>query len=51
MVASNPNASPEVIPMGRYGRLEEVASVAVLLAENEYMTGQTISVNGGWYMT
>jgi 3-oxoacyl-[acyl-carrier protein] reductase len=51
MVASNPNASPEVIPMGRYGRLEEVASVAVLLAENDYMTGQTISVNGGWYMT
>jgi 3-oxoacyl-[acyl-carrier protein] reductase len=51
MVAANPNASPAVIPMGRYGTLDEVAPVAVLLAENGYMTGQTISVNGGWYMT
>jgi 3-oxoacyl-[acyl-carrier protein] reductase len=51
MVAGNPNASVEVIPMGRFGRLDEVAPVAVLLAENEYLTGQTISVNGGWYMT
>jgi 3-oxoacyl-[acyl-carrier protein] reductase len=51
MVAANPNASPAVIPMARYGKLDEVAPVAVLLAENEYMTGQTISVNGGWYMT
>jgi 3-oxoacyl-[acyl-carrier protein] reductase len=51
MVAANPNASPAVIPMGRYGTLGEVAPVAVLLAENGYMTGQTISVNGGWYMT
>jgi len=51
MVARNPNASPEVIPMGRFGRVDEVAPVAVLLAENEYITGQTISVNGGWYMT
>ena len=45
MVARNPNASPEVIPMGRFGRVDEVAPVAVLLAENEYITGQTISVN------
>ncbi len=51
MVAANPNASPDVIPMARYGKLDEVAPVAVLLAENGYMTGQTISVNGGWYMT
>jgi 3-oxoacyl-[acyl-carrier protein] reductase len=51
MVARNPNASPEVIPMGRFGRLDEIGPVAVLLAENGYMTGQTISVNGGWYMT
>jgi 3-oxoacyl-[acyl-carrier protein] reductase len=51
MVTANPNASPTVIPMGRYGKLDEVAPVAVLLAESGYMTGQTISVNGGWYMT
>jgi 3-oxoacyl-[acyl-carrier protein] reductase len=51
MVAQNPNASAVVIPMGRYGTTDEIASVAVLVAENGYMTGQTISVNGGWYMT
>jgi 3-oxoacyl-[acyl-carrier protein] reductase len=51
MVARNPNASPDVIPMGRFGKLDEIGPVAVLLAENGYMTGQTISVNGGWYMT
>jgi 3-oxoacyl-[acyl-carrier protein] reductase len=51
MVAANPNASHDVIPMRRYGKLDEVAPVAVMLAENAYMTGQTISVNGGWYMT
>jgi len=25
--------------------------VAVMVAMNDYMTGQTISVNGGWYMS
>ena len=29
----------------------DVASVAVMLATKDYMTGQTISVNGGWYMS
>jgi 3-oxoacyl-[acyl-carrier protein] reductase len=29
----------------------EVAGVAVLLASNGYLTGQTVNVNGGWYMT
>ena len=51
MVTSNPNASPERIPMGRFGSPDEVGRVAVLLAESDYITGQTISVNGGWYMT
>jgi 3-oxoacyl-[acyl-carrier protein] reductase len=51
MVTSNPHASPGLIPMGRYGAVDDVASVAVMLAMNDYMTGQTISVNGGWYMT
>jgi len=27
-----------------------VAGVAVMLARNGYITGQTINVNGGWYM-
>jgi 3-oxoacyl-[acyl-carrier protein] reductase len=51
MVTSNPNATPDRIPVGRFGKLDEVASVAVMLARNGYITGQTISVNGGWYMT
>jgi 3-oxoacyl-[acyl-carrier protein] reductase len=51
MVTSNPKARPEIIPMGRFGEPEEVASVAVMLAENGYITGQTINVNGGWYMS
>jgi 3-oxoacyl-[acyl-carrier protein] reductase len=51
MVTSNPNANANLIPMGHFGKVDDVASVAVMLAMNEYITGQTISVNGGWYMT
>jgi 3-oxoacyl-[acyl-carrier protein] reductase len=51
MVTENLNAKPDLIPMGHFGSVEDVASVAVMLAMNDYMTGQTISVNGGWYMT
>jgi 3-oxoacyl-[acyl-carrier protein] reductase len=42
---------PTMIPLGRFGTVEEVADVCVLLASNAYMTGQTVSVNGGAYMT
>jgi len=51
MVTANPNARPELIPVGRFGRVDEVADVAVMLAGNPYLTGQTINVNGGWYMS
>jgi len=50
MVTSNRNARPELIPVGRFGTVAEVADVAVMLAGNGYMTGQTVNVNGGWYM-
>lgn len=38
------------IPMGRYGRAEEIAGAAVLLASEgaSYITGQTIAVDGGF---
>jgi 3-oxoacyl-[acyl-carrier protein] reductase len=51
MVTSNPRARPDLIPVGRFGAAEEVAAVAVLLASNGYVSGQTVNVNGGWYMT
>ena len=51
MVTSNLNARPERIPIGRFGAVSEVAGVAVMLATNGYITGQTINVNGGWYMS
>lgn len=51
MVMSNPNARPDLIPMGHFGKVDDVVSIALMLATNEYITGQTISVNGGWYMT
>ena len=49
MVTSNPNARADLIPVGRFGSVNEVADVAVLLAGNGYITGQTINVNGGWF--
>jgi 3-oxoacyl-[acyl-carrier protein] reductase len=51
MVTSNPKARPDLIPVGRFGTVEEVAEVVVMLASNGYITGQTINVNGGWYMS
>ena len=51
MVTSNPRATPALIPVGRFGVVEEVADVAVTIARNGYLTGQTFNVNGGWYMS
>ena len=38
----------EEIPLGRFGTSEEVAELIFFLAAQKYVTGQTISVNGGW---
>jgi 3-oxoacyl-[acyl-carrier protein] reductase len=51
MVTSNLRARADLIPVGRLGNVEEIAAIAVLLAKNGYITGQTISPNGGWYMS
>lgn len=51
MITSNPNASPARLPLGHLGSPEEIGRIAVLLAESDFLTGQTISPNGGWYMT
>jgi 3-oxoacyl-[acyl-carrier protein] reductase len=50
MIKNMPTIKPEMIPVGRFGHVNEVAAVAVMLASNPYITGQTINVNGGWYM-
>jgi 3-oxoacyl-[acyl-carrier protein] reductase len=50
MVRANPNIKPDMIPVGLFGEVEECADVAVLLAGNGYITGQTIGVNGGLSM-
>jgi 3-oxoacyl-[acyl-carrier protein] reductase len=51
MTRTNVKASPANIPMARFGSVEEVADIAVLLATNGYITGQTINANGGWVMS
>jgi 3-oxoacyl-(acyl-carrier-protein) reductase len=39
------------IPMGRFGKPEEMATAALfLIAYGDYITGQVISVNGGLYL-
>jgi 3-oxoacyl-[acyl-carrier protein] reductase len=45
------NARADRIPIGRLGRVEEVAGLVCEIAANSYITGQTFQVNGGLYMT
>jgi 3-oxoacyl-[acyl-carrier protein] reductase len=35
------------IPMGRFGKAEEVAQAVMMLLDNPYMTGQTVAMSGG----
>jgi 3-oxoacyl-[acyl-carrier protein] reductase len=41
------------IPLGRFGRVEEIAPTAVLLASDDgsYYTGSTLNVSGGDVLT
>ncbi|ABN45311.1 3-oxoacyl-[acyl-carrier protein] reductase, putative [Streptococcus sanguinis SK36] len=43
-------ASLALIPMKRFGTPEEVADVALFLAGQEYLTGQVITIDGGFTM-
>ncbi|MBK8217561.1 MAG: SDR family NAD(P)-dependent oxidoreductase [Myxococcales bacterium] len=51
MLAGNDKASAERVPVGRLGTPEEVADVIVSVVRNPFITGQTLQVNGGIYMT
>lgn len=51
MIRGHDQAKPDRLPVGRFGHVEEVAEAAVMLARNGYITGQTINVNGGAYMS
>jgi 3-oxoacyl-[acyl-carrier protein] reductase len=35
------------IPLGRFGRADEVARAVMMLVDNPYMTGQTVAMSGG----
>jgi len=51
MIATNPRAVVDRIPVRRFGHPEEVAQLAVAVLSNAYVTGQTVQVNGGVYFT
>jgi 3-oxoacyl-[acyl-carrier protein] reductase len=40
---------PSAIPVGRYGRPEEVADLAMAVLRNGYLTNQVLSLDGGSY--
>jgi 3-oxoacyl-[acyl-carrier protein] reductase len=46
MMKGQPNLVSR-IPMGRFGKAEEVAQAVMMLLDNAYMTGQTIAMSGG----
>jgi len=51
MVKKDLKVTSDRIPVGRFGEAEEIVGAAILLAENAYITGQTININGGIYFS
>jgi len=51
MLAGLPALTPDRIPVGYVGSVDECARIAVLLAQSNFITGQTINPNGGVYFT
>jgi 3-oxoacyl-[acyl-carrier protein] reductase len=45
----NTSVDPKRIPMGRFGAISEVVSAVMFLVQNDFVTGQTIDINGGLY--
>ena len=48
MLPSRADAAAKV-PLGRLGLPEEVAQAVLMVIANDYMTGQTVQVNGGMH--
>jgi 3-oxoacyl-[acyl-carrier protein] reductase len=46
MMKGQPNLVSR-IPVGRFGKAEEVAQAVMMLLDNPYMTGQTVAMSGG----
>ena len=51
MAAGLPQLRPDLAPVGRFGTVEEIANLVLTLAQNGYITGQTININGGRYFS
>ena len=51
MLAGDPrlDALERSVPVGRLGQPAEVADLIVAVVRNAYLTGQTLSVDGGRY--
>ena len=48
--AENKNVIIEKIPLGKTGDPKDIAKCVKWIIEDEYTTGQIISVNGGMYI-
>ena len=44
------SAISDQIPLAKLGRVEDIADAVVYLARAEYITGETLNINGGMYM-
>ena len=51
MAAGLSQLRPDLVPVGRFGTAEEIADVVLMLVRNGYITGQTININGGRYLS
>ena len=49
MLPGDPNDLAKRIPVGRVGRPEEVADLALAILRNGYMTSQVVGLDGGIY--
>jgi 3-oxoacyl-[acyl-carrier protein] reductase len=47
MLPGNPEQLRKLVPVGRLGRPDEVADLALAILRNPYLTNQVISLDGG----